>query len=166
MVIIVPIMMYPFFMGYLKSKNKRKIIFTNQTISFLHEHQTLEKIETNNITDVRKTYKDLYHKSQCENLLGKIISIIFFPLALLTHSFLIFNKFIFHIYKNGIKSYRFYDAIMVFEDKKFINILPTTLKEYEEVTKYFKLKQNINIKNCKTFFNLSHLYEKIEIEGK
>jgi len=93
------------------------------------------------------------------------LSLIFSPLAILTHSLLIINKFIFHIYKDGIKSYRFYDAIMIFEEDKFINILPTTLEEYKKIKEYLKLKQSVDIEKCKTFLNLSHLHEKIKLEG-
>ena len=166
MIIIIPIMMFPYIAGYFKSRGKRKIVLNNETISFLHENQILEKININQITDIRRTYRDIYHKSQYEGYFGKFLSLIFFPFALLMHFVLLINKLIFHIYKDGIKSYRFYDAIIVYEEGKFINILPTTLKEYKEVRVFFRSKKNTNIDKCNTFFNLSHLHENIKIERK
>jgi hypothetical protein len=162
MIIIIPIMMYPYFMGYFKAKRKRRIILSNQTIQSLHEDIVLENIELYKITDIRKTYSDLYHKSQYASEFGKLMSYLIFPIVFLGHLILILNKFLFHIYKNGVKSYRFFDAIIIFEKEKFINILPSTSAEYMEVQRYFKEKCNLDIQNIKAYFEIGHLHEKID----
>jgi len=161
-IIIIPLMMYPYFRGYFKARGKRKIIFLNEKIKFFHEDILLEEIELSKVTEVRKTYSNLYHKSQLEGDFGKIISYIVFPFAIMSHLILIFNKYLFHIYKDGKKSYRFFDAIIIFEGEKFINILPSTLTEYKEIKEYLKKKQNVNIDKNKVFYNYSHLHEKIK----
>ena len=66
----------------------------------------------------------------------------------------------------GYKSYRFYDAIIIFSGDKFINILPTTLDEYNEVKKYFRTKKQIELATTKVFYELfGHMPEKINLEG-
>jgi hypothetical protein len=79
--------------------------------------------------DIKKTYNDLYHKSQkpTDLQLG-LMFIIFLPM-LLGHLLLIINKFLFHLCKD-IMGYKFFDAVIVFYDDKLINILPTTKKEW------------------------------------
>ena len=42
--IILPAMMYPYISSYLKSKGKRKIIFDNNSIKFMHENIVIEDI--------------------------------------------------------------------------------------------------------------------------
>lgn len=166
MVIIIPLMMYPYYMGYLKSKGKRKIVLLNNTIRFLHEESVLEEIDIKDITNVQRTYSDLYHKSQYEGPFGKMLSYIFSPLGLLRHLILVISKWLFHLYKDGFCSYRFYDALIVFSGEKFINVLPSTLREYGEVSEYFKVKKGTSVEDCEIFFEYSHLHEKIEIGEK
>ena len=68
--------------------------------------------------------------------------------------------------KDGYKSYRFYDAIIVFSGERFINILPTTQKEYNEVEEYFRNKKQIETATTKPFYDFfGHMPEKINLEG-
>ncbi|MDH1976916.1 hypothetical protein, partial [Aliarcobacter butzleri] len=62
--IIIPFLMKPYIIAYLKSRNKRKIILMNDSIKFVHENKTIEEIKIFEITDIKRTYSDLYHKTQ------------------------------------------------------------------------------------------------------
>jgi len=164
--VIIPILMFPYIYGYIKTKKKRKVKLIHNEIILLHDDITLEKIKLNDITEIRKTFTDLYHKSQYPNEFGKLMSYILFPIAIYMNISLLINKLLFHIYKDGYKSYHFYDAIIIFADNRFINILPTTQDEYNEVKKYFYTKKQINIDMSKVFFNFfGHMPEKINLEG-
>lgn len=164
--VIIPILMLPYIYGYIKTKGKRKTVLTNTSISFFHENILLESINIDEITDVYKTYSDLYHKSQYPNEFGKFMSYILFPIALYMNVMLLLNKLFFHIYKDGYSSYRVNDAIIVFAEDKFINILPTTKREYNEVEKYFYKNTQINVAMTKVFFDFfGHMPEKINLEG-
>jgi hypothetical protein len=163
--VIIPMLMFPYIYGYIKTKGKRKIIVKEEEIKFFHNDVLLEVIKTNELTDIRRTFSDLYHASQYPNEFGRFMSFILFPIALYMNSMLIINKLIFHIYKDGYKSYRFYDAIIMFSGDKFINILPATEDEYNEVEKYFRNKKHIEIGTTKVFYDFfGHMPEKINLE--
>lgn len=174
--IIIPIAMYPYVSAYLKSKGKRKIIFENNNIKFLHENIIIEEILISEITDVRKTYSDIYHKSQCPSewiLLAMYILILFivisqkayFLLLIIPcfHIFLICIKFVFHRKKDKNYKHKFYDAVIVYANERFINILPSTNEEYAMVREYFLTKKFADIQNKKIYFEiLGHSFEKIK----
>ncbi|MCT7910656.1 hypothetical protein N5912_02325 [Arcobacter lacus] len=63
-VIIIPLCMYPFLSTYLKSKGKRKVILTRESIKFIHENKIIEEIKISEITEIKKTFNNIYHKSQ------------------------------------------------------------------------------------------------------
>jgi len=164
--VILPMLMFPYFYGYIKTKKKRKIKLLDNEIMLLHNDVILEKINLNNITEIRKTFSDLYHKSQHPNDFGRLMSYVLFPIAIYMNISLLINKLLFHIYKDSYKSYHFYDAIIVFADNKFINILPVTQDQYNEVRKYFYIKKQVDIEMTKVFFDFfGHMPEKIIIEG-
>jgi len=164
--IIIPLMMLPYFKRYIFARGNRKIILTNSNISFLHNNFLLESIKLEDIVTVKKTYSDLYHPSQYTGDFGKLLSYIFLPLAFYIHITLLISKFFFHLFKDGYKSYHFYDAVIVFAGDRFINILPTTLEEYQQVQEFFRYMKIINVDDMKIYYDLSHMYEKISIEGK
>ncbi|MDR0666944.1 MAG: hypothetical protein LBF71_06005 [Campylobacteraceae bacterium] len=124
-----------FFRGY----KKRKIILSNDSIKFikknytLHEYKIIEKIKLNEITDIRKTYNEISHKTEMPTDLQHLFSITLFVTLPIFHPFFILIKLFFHIFKDGISSYRFFDAVMIFNNDRLINILPTTKKEYEDI---------------------------------
>ncbi len=163
LLIVVPAMMTPYIKPYFYAKDKRKIVLSNDNITFYHEDTVLEKIALKEITDIKKTYSDYYHESQEVNKVIKIITYILFPLAVSIHLTLLISKFIFHIHHDGYESYRFFDAIIIFSDTKFINILPSTLSQYRELNSYFKkqIDQSMDIENLDIYFEVSHYYEKI-----
>lgn len=174
-IIIVSFFMVFFIRPYLKSKGKRKIILTNNDIKFMHENKILEEIKLSEITDIKKTYIDLYHKSQVPNkllLIFAYIIIIFIIsekayyillLILFLHIFLIIAKYILHKMKDKNYKYRLFDAILVYSGDKFINILPITSKQYEEVRKYFLDKGLSDIENKKIYFEITHSFERINL---
>lgn len=59
--------------------------------------------------------------------------------------------------------YRLFDAILVYSGDKFINILPITSKQYEEVRKYFLDKGLSDIENKKIYFEITHSFERINL---
>jgi hypothetical protein len=164
--IIIPIMMMPAIVGYKKAKGKRFIYFENNFISYRNKEKELEKIQINELTELKKSYTDFYHKSQELSSLGKLIAFIGFPFAILLHFELLINKLMFHLLKDGYKSYRFYDAIVVFASDRFINILPTTTKEYNDVKKYFIEQLNVNIEHAPVYVKYAYGYENLNKEGK
>ena len=126
----------------------------------------MENIKIEEITDIRKTFSDLYHKSQYPNAFGRLMSYILLPIAIYMNISLLISKLFFHIYKDGYKSYRFYDAIIVFAGDRFINILPSTEEEYNELEKYFYKKKQINVATTKVFYDFfGHMPESINLEG-
>ncbi len=165
LLVIVPAMMIPYIKSYFDSKDKRKIVLTNDSITFYHEDTILEKIALEEITDIKKTYSDYYHESQNDKIV-KFVSLILFPLIITVHIPLIISKLIFHIYHDSYKSYRFFDAIIIFSDTRVINILPSKLSQYEELNSYFKaqIDSSIEIDNLKIYFETTHKYEKINQE--
>ncbi len=175
-IIIVSFFMGFFIRPYLKSKGKRKIVLTNNDIKFMHENKILEEIKLSEITDIKKTYIDLYHKSQVPNkllLIFAYIIIIFIIISekdyyillliLFLHIFLVIAKYILHKMKDKNYKYRLFDAILVYSGDKFINILPITSKQYEEVRKYFLDKSLADIENKKIYFEITHSFERINL---
>jgi hypothetical protein len=144
-------------------KNKRKIILSNKTIKFMHEDKVAEEIHLVRITDIRRTHSDIYHKSQEPPFISRIFLPITFPLILtLWHLPLIMMKFIFLLLRGDI-GYRFLSSFIVFSNNKFINIFPTTEKEYKDIIVYFRTKKPaFDVENAKIFWNIiGHKDEKI-----
>ena len=161
--VIMPLLMLPFILPYYKSRNKRKVVLTNEYIKFFHNEILLESINLNDITKINKTYSDIYHKSQYPNDFSKMLGYLVFPIYGLTQGLLILNKFLFHIYKDGYKSYRFYDSAIIFSNDRFINILPTTLNEYLEIQEYLVSKKKINLNETKAYYYFFTMSEKITL---
>lgn len=177
-VIIIPLCMYPFLSTYLKSKGKRKVILARDSIKFIHENKIIEEIKISEITEIKKTFNNIYHKSQKLNELRSffmyllifmiVISQELYNILLvipLFHLFILFVKYFFHKMKDKEYKYRLFDSILVYSGDKFINILPITSKQFEEVRKYFLDNGLGDIQNKKIYFELmGHLYEKIDLD--
>ncbi|KLD96849.1 hypothetical protein [Aliarcobacter butzleri] len=175
--IIIPFLMKPYIIPYLKSRNKRKIILMNDSIKFMHENNIIEEIKISELTDIKRTYSDLYHKTQVIGELSYIAFIFVFIILLIAdmlyillflypilHICLIIIKYFFHKIKDKNYKFKLFDAIIIYSKDRFINILPITNKEYEEVRKYFFDKDFGNIKDKKIFIEIGHLYEKIDLD--
>lgn len=175
--IIIPFLMKPYIIPYLKSRNKRKIILMNDSIKFMHENNIIEEIKISELTDIKRTYSDLYHKTQVIGELSYIAFIFVFIILLIAdmlyillflypilHIYLIIIKYFFHKIKDKNYKFKLFDAIIIYSKDRFINILPITNKEYEEVRKYFFDKDFGNIKDKKIFTEIGHLYEKIDLD--
>jgi hypothetical protein len=148
----------------IKAFNKRNIVLSNQSIKFLHEGRVLEEIKLDEITDIKRTFSSLYHKSQVVSDIIKGILIIVFPfVCILWFLPLIIVKFCFHLFKKGSR-YRFFDAVMIFNKERFINILPATEDEYEELRDYFMTKKRLfDIEQAKIFWeDFGHYEENIK----
>lgn len=174
--IIIPIGMYPFINAYLKSRGKRKIFLTNDSIKFMHESIVIEEVELSEITDMKKTFSDIYHKSQNVTILALFGLYTLFAFIVISqkayylllvipffHICLVFVKYIFHKIKDKRYKYRFFDAVIVYSGEKFINILPVTNEEYEVVREYFLAKNLGDIQDKKIYFELmGHSFEKLK----
>lgn len=116
--------------------------------------------------EIYKTFENFYHKSQkipdyCKETILVLLTI---PVAILEIIWVIVWKFIYNLFKNGLKDYRFFDSIIILQDDKLINILPNSNTEYKMVREYFLDKFNIDIKSVKIFRNFfTHRFEKIKI---
>jgi len=175
LLIIVPLMIYPYLNAYFRAKGKRKIVLKNRNIKFLHENILIEEIEVSRISEIKKTYSDIYHKSQYPNIIGKIgwflaipISAYFLNYLVLLifpglYLYIIFLKYVFHKIKDKNYNFRFFDSVIVYDGEKFINILPITNKDYEEVRNYFITQGLGDIQNKKIYFEIGHLNDSIEI---
>jgi hypothetical protein len=177
--IIIPIAMYPYIHTYFKAKGKRKIILGGSSIKFKHEKDVIEEIYISEITDVKKTFFDIYHKSQKLDSLKEFGLYVGVPLMMyianlywlififpLFWIYTLLIKIIFHKLKYSQFSYRLFDAVIVYKDENFINILPTTEEEYKEIKQYFMNQGLGDIQNKKIYFEIEHMYEKINLEGK
>ncbi|RBQ29481.1 hypothetical protein [Aliarcobacter vitoriensis] len=176
--IIIPFAMSFYMVPYIKSRGKRKIVLTNTDIKFMHENKIIEEIKISEITNIKKTYIDMYHKSQNLKSYQRFGLLIVFPLiAILSdsyyilliipfmHIFLVITKYLFHKLKDENYKYKFFDAILVYSGDKFINILPTTNNEYEKVRKYFLDKNLGDIQNKNIYFKLfEHSFERIKFD--
>lgn len=175
--IIIPLAMSFYMIPYIKSRRKRKIALTNTDIKFMQENVIIEEIKISEITDIKKTYTDIYHKSQNLKSYQRFGLFIVFPLiAILSnsyyilliipfmHIFLIITKCLFHKLKDKNYKYKFFDAILVYSGDKFINILPVTSSDYEKVRRYFLDKELGDIQNKKIYFKLfEHSFERINL---
>ncbi|MCT7616847.1 hypothetical protein N5U05_03760 [Aliarcobacter butzleri] len=176
--IIIPVAMSFYMIPYIKSRGKRKIVLTDTDIKFMHENKIIEEIKISEITDIKRTYIDIYHKSQELKSYQRFGLFIVFPFIAIVsnsyyilliipfmHIFLVITKYLFHKLKDENYKYKFFDAILVYSGDKFINILPITSKQFEEVRKYFLDNSLGDIQNKKIYFELmGHLYEKIDLD--
>lgn len=175
LLIIIPLMIFPYLSSYFRAKGKRKIVLENRSIKFLHENTLIEEIEVSKISEIKKTYSDIYHKSQYPNIIGKIGWFISIPLmfyflgyfALIIfpglYVYMIFLKYVFHKIKDKSYKSRLFDSVIIYDGEKFINILPVTEKDYEEVRNYFFVQGLGEVRNKKIYFEIGHLNDSIEV---
>jgi hypothetical protein len=175
LLIIVPLIIYPYVSAYFRAKGKRKIVLENKCIRFLHENILIEKINISDISEIKKTYSDIYHKTQYPNMIGRIGWFISIPLmfyflgyfALIIfpglYVYMIFLKYVFHKIKDKSYKSRLYDSIIIYQGENFINILPVTEKDHEEVRNYFFVQGLGDVRNKKIYFEIGHLNDSIEV---
>ena len=176
LLIIIPLMIFPYMSSYFRAKGKRKIVLENRSIKFLHENILIEEIEVSKTSEIKKTYSDIYHKSQYPNIIGKIgwflaiplLAYFFGYLVLLMflglYLYIVFIKYLFHKIKDKSYKFRLFDSVIIYDNEKFINILPITNKDYEDVKNYFLTQGLGNIQNKKIYFEIGHLNDSIEIK--
>lgn len=141
-------------------KSKRKVVMENNVITYRENTKILESIFLNEISDIRRTFNDYYRKEQNRNpdytiriFLGRL-------LAPIEYVILLINKMLFHLVKNGLSTYRVFDAILVMTaDGRVINILPTNNKEYEMVCNYFLEQMTTDVKAVGTLIKFDYRQE-------
>lgn len=151
-IVIIPGLLY-----YLKlAQSKREIILNNNLIILKENKQILIQVDIKKTIKINKTFNDYYSKTQETEGIWALFS---YFLAPITIPLLVVNKFIFHVFKGGFKSYTFYDSIIVFDNEEnFINIMPILSEEYESLREYFLLKQNIDLKEVDEFVKVEYGY--------
>ena len=176
LLIIIPLMFFRYMSSYFRAKGKRIIVLENRSIKFLHENILIEEIEVSKLSELKKTYSDIYHKSQYPNIIGKIgwflaiplLAYFFGYLVLLMflglYLYIVFIKYLFHKIKDKSYKFRLFDSVIIYDNEKFINILPITNKDYEDVKNYFITQGLGNIQNKKIYFEIGHLNDSIEIK--
>lgn len=141
-------------------KNNRKVILENNAITYREDKVVLEKIDINEIVDIRRTFNDYYRKEQNihpDHSIRKLIDRILSPMEYIV---LIVNKILFHVIKNHLRAYKLFDAILIFTaNGRVINILPTTKDEYESVRSYFLEKKVIDIINANVLIKFDYRQE-------
>jgi len=149
----------PIITFYFQMKKSKRTIILNENQIFFKENETvLEQIELKHIDSIHRTFNDYYIKNQEVEDWSVILILVFLPINLAIH---LINKFLFHLYKSGLKNYKFFDSIIIFDDEgRFINIMPTTAYEYELITEYFRKNLNSNIHTAEIFFKFNYGNEK------
>lgn len=143
---------------YLNTKDKRKIVLTNENIKYYHQENILKDIHIEDITAIKKGFQDYYTEKQNLSDFGYFLTIIFFPFTILVNFGLIITKALFHFFLfNG--NYKFYDSFFISKDDEIVNIMPTSEKEYKETCQYFENIKNVKCDELKIFFKYSYGYE-------
>lgn len=138
-----------FFYFYLR-KVKRKVVIKTDTIIYHDNKQSLECIQINEIKEIERVFNDFYLKKQKMNPNWTIRIWLTRILSPIEYVILLMNKFIFHLVKNRLTAYKLFDAILIItEDKRVINILPTNKGEYAMVREYFFKKFGLDITTVK-----------------
>ena len=139
-------------------QSKRKLFLQENEIILKENERIIEKIDLKSIQNIKRTFNDYYIKNQEIEDWSIIFVVLFLPLNLPIH---LINKFLFHVFKDGFKSYKFFDSFIVFDKHKaFINILPNTKSEYKDVIEYFSRRIGFQIQNSEIFFKLNYGNEK------
>jgi len=141
-------------------KSKRQIVLDAETITFKEGETVLEEIRFDNIKTVQKTFNDYYMKSQQTEGLAVIFLVVLTPIILPLR---LINKFFFHLFKGGVKSYYLFDSIIIFDhNERFINILFTGKNERQEIRNYLLQKCGIDFEQSEPFFKLNYDYKEGE----
>ncbi|WP_297576406.1 hypothetical protein [uncultured Campylobacter sp.] len=159
-----------YFSKYFQSANSRFICLNNSSIIYLNP---INEIKLKNIKNIKRTFSIKYERygSIFYNKIAIVfiflsLFVVFFHMLILNDfkkMFFIFSgllfcifmpKILFHL-KNGgsIFEYKIFDAIVVSDGDKFVNILPNNKKERNLLRKYFLDKKKIDIEKANiTFF--------------
>ena len=160
------LMFVPTITQYAKYKNKRLVKLTNNKIYFLQENNELENIDLSTDFEIYKTFEPIYHKSQKLSNYNKFVHFALFPFMPLLIILGVIGKFSYYLFSRNLKEYRLFDAYLIKQDEKIINITMLNKNIQKEVDVYLKQRIKIEPKNLKMFFDKSgYAYEKIELKG-
>jgi DNA-directed RNA polymerase subunit F len=135
-------------------------VLENNAITYRENQNIIEQIGINQIIIIKRTFNDYYRKEQNidpDHMFRILINRIF---SLVKYIILIPNKVIFHILKNHLSAYKFFDSILVCaNDNKIINILPTNNIEYQNIREYFLERKNIDILSTQIIIKFDYRQE-------
>lgn len=103
---------------------------------------------------VEKSFIDFFDKQQADASWQKYLGFLFNIFCL--HPLLIFTKIIYHLVKNGLNSYRFFDTIVIRDGEEMIAILITNNQDYELI-KEFLFTKDIDIDQASIFYTPFYL---------
>ncbi|MDA3085033.1 MULTISPECIES: hypothetical protein [unclassified Campylobacter] len=90
---------------------------------------------------------------------GSFLSVVVFPINIfIIQPILIISKILFHFIRDG-EFWLFDSFIVIDNDGKFINIMATNIKEFDDLKKYFKQKFGIDEFSNYYFFNYSYKFK-------
>ena len=128
--------------------------------------EELENIDLSTDFEIYKTFEPIYHKSQKLSNYNKFVHFALFPFMPLLIILGVIGKFSYYLFSRNLKEYRLFDAYLIKQDEKIINITMLNKNIQKEVDVYLKQRIKIEPKNLKMFFDKSgYAYEKIELKG-
>ena len=143
---------------------KRIVKLTNEKIEFLQDGHLIESINLCEKFEIYKTYDDYYHKSQKYKGIQEKLRKWLLPIALISVLKIFkFVKWLFYLVKTKGSYYKSYDAVIIFQEDKVLNILATSRFERALIKKYFLNKFKIDIDELEFYKDLGHNYESIKI---
>jgi hypothetical protein len=174
-IVVIPILLWPAFKQFAKAKDKRFIHMTDCRISYKHDEKIICEVQIDSESELSLSFQNYYHESQDNALIlfilvfvvGFIIlslKISFLAAILIAIAFWLLEPLSFQVTKliKYPKSYRFYQSVIIENENNFINIPMLTIKDYQEVKKYFA-RLNYDIEKLPKTIKLFTGYEKIEV---
>lgn len=132
---------------------KSEIILTNNQIIRHWGGITTEIIWSPNVV-VEKSFIDFFDKQQADVSWQRYLGAVFNILVIHPLSFI--AKPIYHLYKNGLSAYRFFDTIVVRDGEEMIAIFITNNQDHE-LLKEFLFTKNIDINQASIFYTPFYL---------
>lgn len=172
--IMVPIFLWPAYKQYQNAKDKRELHLTNHKILYKHENKLISEIRFDSKVRLSLSFQNYYHSSQSNAMmLFILIFVIVFVIFAVQKSVLValiillglwlIDPLLFQLTKliKFMKSYRFYQSVIVENENTLINIPMMTSTDYLEVKNYFA-RFGHDVDNLPKTIKLFTGYEKIE----
>jgi hypothetical protein len=103
---------------------------------------------------IEKSFIDFFDKQQADASWQKYFGFLFNILFL--HPLLIFTKIIYHLVKNGLNAYRFFDTFVFHDGDVMVAILITNNQDYELLKEFLSIK-GVDIDQISVFYTPFYL---------
>lgn len=173
LLIFIPIAISPVYSQYNANKGKRKIVFSNTTISYVHDKVTLNTVSLNQEFNTYLSFQNYYHQSQ-DRFSAWYYALIFFIGLLITQSLMlnmaifivvaVFMSLAFQFTKLLImkENYNLFHALLLISKKKVISVPLLKKQDFDEVKEYLVV-HGIDIETLPKYFKPFYVLEKIDI---